>query len=488
MDDLGNPPPGGGTSISHQNTQDIPQNLEDKMNSLENENHQLLKRLCDLELLCIELKNEVTALRTENEKLKNPSTFKKPLKTFQKTAESSKISSQTEYLTDEEELARETDWILKKNRPNKKRKADSSPEITQGTSTQSKNSTIVNPTAQEVKPRPPPPIMISGVSNYGQFYQTIRQKAINEFTIKLMSNGTYKINTSDSTDFRVITELLSKEDTSWYTYEDKQSRPIRVIVKNLHYSCEPTMIVDDLKAQGLKALSAINKLMWKTKEPLNMFLLSFDAAEDINKIYKIDKIMNSIVNIEKIKNPNIIPQCKKCQAFGHTKNYCAKPPRCVKCAGQHSTIDCKKPDNQHPKCCNCGEAHPANYRGCIVAKELQKIRNKSSSGQTKANTAHPTPPTLTSAHPSLPTLRVDNQSARNLNLPKTAPVTQKLSYAQVTSNGNNPKRVNHAVNNDILLEILAKLNSQEDFNKNLQNRLDKLEKNTHKALTKSNYV
>jgi stalled ribosome alternative rescue factor ArfA len=33
-------------------------------------------------------------------------------------------------------------------------------------------------------------------------------------------------------------------------------------------------------------------------------------------------------------------------------------------------------ETQNPKCVNCGEGHPVNYRGCIVAKELQKIKNK----------------------------------------------------------------------------------------------------------------
>lgn len=42
------------------------------------------------------------------------------------------------YCTDEEELARETDWILKKNKRSNKKKAQSSPEISSyehGTST-----------------------------------------------------------------------------------------------------------------------------------------------------------------------------------------------------------------------------------------------------------------------------------------------------------------------------------------------------------------
>lgn len=32
--------------------------------------------------------------------------------------------------------------------------------------------------------------------------------------------------------------------------------------------------------------------------------------------------------------------------------------------------------NAQPKCIHCGEGHPANYRECIVAKEMQKLKNK----------------------------------------------------------------------------------------------------------------
>jgi hypothetical protein len=36
---------------------------------------------------------------------------------------------------------------------------------------------------------------------------------------------------------------------------------------------------------------------------------------------------------------------------------------------------CQKPEQNYPKCVNCGEAHPPNFRGCVVAKELQKNQN-----------------------------------------------------------------------------------------------------------------
>ena len=68
-----------------------------------------------------------------------------------------------------------------------------------------------------------------------------------------------------------------------------------------------------------------------------------------------------------------IPQCMRCQQFGHTKNYCRNNPRCVKCAAQHLTSECpRKTKDDNVLCANCNEKHPANYRGCIIHKQLQQ--------------------------------------------------------------------------------------------------------------------
>jgi PAX-interacting protein 1 len=129
-------------------------------------------------------------------------------------------------------------------------------------------------------------------------------------------------------------------------------------------------------------LNAIPKLKWKTKEPLDMFIVSFHRDTDIQKIYNIKTICRAAVTVESLRSNKLIPQCKTCQSFGHTKNYCNKPPRCVKCAGPHLTSNCNKPNTEQPKCYHCGKNHSANYRGCEVIKELQKIRdNKNKSKQ-----------------------------------------------------------------------------------------------------------
>ncbi|CAL1671598.1 unnamed protein product [Lasius platythorax] len=79
------------------------------------------------------------------------------------------------YFTDEEELSRETDWILKeRKRPNKKRKALSSPDTP--LPNQSKGTATLKQVDAENMPRKngtlkrqhlPPPIIVSGIETFG---------------------------------------------------------------------------------------------------------------------------------------------------------------------------------------------------------------------------------------------------------------------------------------------------------------------------------
>lgn len=91
----------------------------------------------------------------------------------------------------------------------------------------------------------------------------------------------------------------------------------------MHNSYDPKYIINDFKEKGLKALRAVNitiVLQWKTKTPLDIFLVTFDLMEYIKKVYETKTILNSIVCIELVKLPKMIPQRKHCQSFGHTQN------------------------------------------------------------------------------------------------------------------------------------------------------------------------
>jgi hypothetical protein len=283
-----------------------------------------------------------------------------------------KMQSKEDYIprdTDEEEeiVAKETGWILKKA---KKRKAQFSPEKPK---TPEKTETTK-------KAAIPPPIILSECSDFNALSKVIGKDI--SYQSRLLNNEQVKLNVRDEEEYRAITKAMNDNNVQWHTYENKQTRPIRVMAKDIHPSYSNEDIKEDLINQGYKVSEVVNKLkinkvagkeVSRTKLP--MFMISFEPSEDIKKIFEIEFICKMKVRIEAIKSSKLLPQCKKCQRYGHTHHFCHREPICVKCAGNHLTSACQKPFNAPAKCSNCSEAHPASYRGCLVAKELQKRRD-----------------------------------------------------------------------------------------------------------------
>jgi len=285
------------------------------------------------------------------------------------------VTASTEYHTDEDELAKETEWTVYHKKNAKKRKVEASCSTTkQSTSAQHQQ----RPDQTAAKNPKPPPIIIYQVRDYDVVYKYLNTKLEQKCRITLQNSGDLKLNVDTEEHYRMASMMLNEAQFIWSTYENKQTRPIRVIVKKLHSSCTPEQIVQELRQKGYQILDAVNILKWNTKKPLPVLMLTFERTENIQKIYEISAIRGMKVEVTPYRKTKLLPQCKNCQSWGHTKAYCHKDPRCVKCAGHHNTVSCTKTRETPPKCYNCGENHPANYRGCIVAKELQALRNKAS--------------------------------------------------------------------------------------------------------------
>ena len=168
-----------------------------------------------------------------------------------------------------------------------------------------------------------------------------------------------------------------------------------LLARGLHPNCDIELMQEDLEDQGFNVISVFNltrKKNLKDKqvvEKLPLFMISFDHTEDIQKIFSITHIVSSKVKIEAMrKQKERLIQCKRCQSFGHTYSYCKRVAKCVKCAGNHLSVDCTVDKKAPAKCSNCDEPHPASYRGCLVAKELLKrrIENKNKKRNIDRNT------------------------------------------------------------------------------------------------------
>ena len=133
----------------------------------------------------------------------------------------------------------------------------------------------------------------------------------------------------------------------------------------------------------------INVQKRTTKEPLNLFFIDLEPAQNNKDIYKITGLQNRVVHIEPPHTQkNTIIQCTvQCKQYGHSKSYCNKSFICVKCGGPHDTKTCRKTTNTPAKCALCGGNHPASYKGCEHYQKLVK-------GNSKINGQHSTPPPI----------------------------------------------------------------------------------------------
>ena len=106
-----------------------------------------------------------------------------------------------------------------------------------------------------------------------------------------------------------------------------------------------------------------------SKNPLPLFEIDLKIQDNNHELYSIKHLMHCRVSFEPPRPKKVIPQCTRCQDYKHTKSYCNRRPRCVKCAGPHLSKDCPKKNwESQVKCALCNGNHPANYKGCSVFK------------------------------------------------------------------------------------------------------------------------
>lgn len=172
-----------------------------------------------------------------------------------------------------------------------------------------------------------------------------------------------------------------------------------MILRNIPISLseEEKTALDQRKLPIIRTTRITNK----SKLPIPLCAVELTPTEDTNKIYHIKEIEKAIISVAPRRNAANIHQCHNCQKYGHTKNYCSLPPRCVKCSGEHYYTECKKKKADLPKCSNCDGPHPANYRGCNIHKE--KKNNPRQQNRNNLPTTTPIPRTQSNQNQCQPT-------------------------------------------------------------------------------------
>ena len=193
-------------------------------------------------------------------------------------------------------------------------------------------------------------------------------------TAKLFSDDTIKINvyTPDSYS-RLITQIRA-DNIVHHTYQPRGERAYRVVLRHLRQSIHPDVIKDELEGLGHTARNGLNIRHRLGKAPFPLYFVDLEPRDNNKSIYDLQFLCNMRISVEAPRKKTTIVQCTRCQSYGHTKTYCARPPVCVKCGGDHATTVCTKYPTPPATCALCGGAHPANYKRCYVYRRLPTAR------------------------------------------------------------------------------------------------------------------
>lgn len=93
-----------------------------------------------------------------------------------------------------------------------------------------------------------------------------------------------------------------------------------------------------------------------------MHYVDLFPSSNNDDIFRLTGLLHTRVVVQEINTKKQPTQCKRCQLYGHSHNYCHLSFRCVKCGVKHDTKLCTKSLEIKPTCALCKGEHPANYR------------------------------------------------------------------------------------------------------------------------------
>jgi hypothetical protein len=182
----------------------------------------------------------------------------------------------------------------------------------------------------------PPPIFVYNIIKYPQMINHLAEITEEEnYSTRSMANNIIKINCNSPETYRKMITFM-KENIIYHSYQPKDEKPYRVVIKHLHHTVDLKDIINELSGLGHKVRNIINTKHRQMKEPLNLFFVDLEPADNNMEVYKITVSKTKLLKLNCLINLSIL-------SSAHDANYMAMPrcivicPTCVSNAEDNTT-------------------------------------------------------------------------------------------------------------------------------------------------------
>jgi len=131
------------------------------------------------------------------------------------------------------------------------------------------------------------------------------------------STDRLKIQTANPESYRLLIRYLKDQKAEYHTFQLKEDKPLRVVIRSLHPSTPTELIKAELETR-LYEIRQVTNVMYKiNKRPLPLFFIDLEPTDHSNEIYHLSSLLHTKVKIDEPYKPTMVSQYLNCQDYGH---------------------------------------------------------------------------------------------------------------------------------------------------------------------------
>lgn len=134
-------------------------------------------------------------------------------------------------------------------------------------------------------------------------------------------------------------KILTSDNYEFHTHQLAAEINLKIVIKDVPNELNEKKIAELLTEMDYPPIK-VTRMLGKKDTSIQMIVVEMERK--YKSLYIIKKFCDLGIVVEPLKRKADVIQCYRCQIYGHLQKNCTASPKCIKCAHDHFTYECKK--------------------------------------------------------------------------------------------------------------------------------------------------
>lgn len=151
----------------------------------------------------------------------------------------------------------------------------------------------------------PPTVFIQAQLNFNNFHIKIKELTDSSGFDCKSSTNKLKLQTYSAKSYRSVVNYLKENNVSFHSYQLKELKAFRAVIRNLHPTTDLSSIKKELLNSGFTTRNIMPVSHKLTKTPLPIFFIDLEPGPTNTDIYKITSLCYTIIKLNLLTQKEI---------------------------------------------------------------------------------------------------------------------------------------------------------------------------------------